>query len=223
MRDLVPLLQNMRMNVDAPRAYQTDAFRSQFPSNTPIAPELSATARFLTGAGAAFEMLPPKVSSWQQLTARVSSKKLGWVGVAAAVILLIVGGAVGFQQWKLSKLQKQWASMASRVKDVDDTQAKIRKYRPWFDESLPSLSILKRVTEAFPVEGSIWTKTVEIRNQATVNCTGTARNNEALMKTLDQLRASSDVSNVSVDSVRGTAPLQFTFNFQWTPGGRSEN
>lgn len=113
--------------------------------------------------------------------------------------------------------------METSVRAVDDTQAKIRKYRPWFDESMPSLSILKRVTEAFPQEGTVWTKTVEIRNQSTVICTGTARNNDALMKTLDQLRASSDVSNVSVDSVRGTAPLQFTFNFQWIPGGRREN
>ncbi|MGZ5546270.1 MAG: hypothetical protein ACXWIU_16515, partial [Limisphaerales bacterium] len=176
-RDIAPLLQNMRMIADAPRSYPSDAFRSQYPPGTAIAPELSAAARFLTGAGAAFEMLPPKVSSWQQLTTRVSSKKLGWVGVAAAVILLILGSTIGFQQWKLSKLQKQWSAMASRVKDVDDTQAKIRKYRPWFDESLPSLSIIKRVTEAFPVEGSIWTKTLEIRNQVTVNCSGTARNN----------------------------------------------
>ena len=113
--------------------------------------------------------------------------------------------------------------METNVRAVDDTQANIRKYRPWFDESMPSLSILKRVTEAFPAEGTIWTKTMEIRNQNTVICTGTARNNDALMKTLDQLRASSDVSNVSVDSVRGTAPLQFTFNFQWNPGGRREN
>lgn len=79
------------------------------------------------------------------------------------------------------------------------------------------------MTQAFPVEGTVWTKTVEIRNQTAVICSGTARNSEALMKTLDQLRASEDVSNVSVDSVRGTAPLQFSFNFQWTPGGHSEN
>jgi hypothetical protein len=221
--DLTPHLQGMRMSVDWLRAYPGDAFRSQFPANTVVAPELSAAVRFLTSAGNPFEFLPPKVSAWNQLTARVSSRKLGWVGVAAASILLIAGGAMGVQQWKLTTLQKQWASMESRVKVVDETQGKIRKYRPWFDESLPSLSILKRVTEAFPVEGTVWTKTLEIRNQSAVICSGTARNNDALMKTLDQLRGSEDVSSVSVDSVRGTAPLQFTFNFQWTPGGRREN
>lgn len=222
-RDIAPLLQNMRIGVESAKAYAADAFRSQYPPNTVPAPELSAAARLLTGAGTPFELLPPKVSAWQQLTARVSSRKLGWVGIAAAAVLLIAVGTVGAQQWKLSKLQKEWAAMEPQVRTLEDTQAKIRKYRPWFDESFPSLSILKRVTEAFPVEGTVWTKTVEIRNQSAVICTGTARNNDALMKTLDQLRASSDVSNVSVDSVRGTAPLQFTFNFQWSPGGRSEN
>jgi hypothetical protein len=221
--EITPLLQNMRMTVDRQRTYSGDAFRSQFPANTSIAPEISAAAGFLTNAPVIFELLPPKVSTWQQLTARVSSRKLGWVGVAAAAVLLIAGGAIGAQQWKLSKLQKEWTSMEARVRGVNETQDRIRKYRPWFDESFPSLSILKRVTESFPVEGTVWTKTVEIRNQSAVICSGTARNNEALMKTLDQLRASSDVSNVSVDSVRGTAPLQYTFNFQWTPGGRSEN
>lgn len=221
--EITPLLQNMRMTVDWPRSYPGDAFRSQFPANTAIAPEISAAARFLTNAPVIFELLPPKVSAWQQLTARVSSRKLGWVGVAAAAIVLLAGGAIGAQQWKLSRLQKEWASMEARVRGVSDTQDKIRKYRPWFDESFPSLSILKRVTESFPVEGTVWTKTVEIRNQTAVICSGTAWNNDALMKTLDQLRASEDVSNVSVDSVRGTAPLQYTFNFQWTPGGRSEN
>src|SRR5204863_3299567 len=118
-----------------------------------------------------------------------SSRKLGWIGVAAAVILVTVGGAIGWQQWKLNGLRKQWSAMASKALEVEEMQQKIRRFRPWFDESMPSLSILRRVTEAFPVEGSVWTKTVEIRNQASVICTGTTRNNDALMKTLDQLRA----------------------------------
>ena len=220
--NLTPLLQNMRMTTDWQRAYASDAFKSQFPPNTSIAPHLSAVARLLTGEPMPFEFLPPKVSAWQQLTSRVSSKKLGWVGVAAAIIFLLVGGAIGAQQWKLSRLRAQWAGMHGKVDAVEEIQTNIRKFRPWFDESLPSLSILKRVTEAFPIDGVVWTKTVEIRNQSVVSCTGTARNNEAFMKVYDQLRASSDVSNVSLDSVRGTAPVQFTFNFQWN-GGRSEN
>jgi hypothetical protein len=220
-QNLAPLVQAMRMNLDWQRTYPAAAFRSQFPPNTNIAPHLSAAARLLTGETIPFEFLPPKVSAWQQLTSRVSSKKLGWVGVAAGILLLATIGIVGAQQWKLSRLRAEWAGMETQVRNVEDIQQHIRKFRPWFDESLPSLSILKRVTEAFPVEGVVWTKTVEIRNQSMVSCSGTAKSNAAFMKVYDQLRASSDISNVSLDSVRGAAPVQFTFNFQW--GGRREN
>ena len=164
--DLTPRLQSMRMSVEWQRAYPADAFRSQFPPNTSIAPHLSAAARLLTGAGTAFEFLPPKVSAWQQITTRVSSRKLGWAGVAAAIIFILSGGAIATQQWKLARLRSEWAAMESKVRAVEETQNQIRRFRPWFDESLPSLSILRKVTESFPVEGSVWTKTVEIRNQS---------------------------------------------------------
>lgn len=221
--DLGPLLQQFRMTVDWRRVYPADAFKSQFPPNTSVAPHLSAAALLLTGQSPVFEFLPPKVGAWQQMTARVSSKKLGWAGVAAAAVILLVGGAIGAQQWKLSRLRSQWAAMEKHVKEVDDLQAKIRRFRPWFDESMPSMSILRRLAESYPVEGTVWTKTVEIANQTSVVCSGTARNEEAFTKALDQLRAAEDVSNVSVDSVRGSAPLQYTFNFQFNPGGRNEN
>jgi hypothetical protein len=40
---------------------------------------------------------------------------------------------------------------------------------------------------------------------------------------LDQLRVAREVGNVKVDQLRGKAPLQFTLNFQWGPGGGSDN
>jgi hypothetical protein len=222
--EIRPKLEAMRMLVETLSTYPSNAFRSQFPANTTVSPELSAAARFLTGVYTPFEFLPPKVSAWQQITSRISSRKLGSVAAVAAVILLVVGGAIGWQQWELSRLRSQWVGMSREVTELEETQQKIRRFRPWFDESLPSLSILRRVTESFPVEGTIWAKTLEIRNQSQVICSGTTRNSPAFTKALDQLRTAPEVSNVSVDSVRGNSPaMQFTFNFQWNPGGRSEN
>jgi hypothetical protein len=222
--EIRPKLEAMRMLVESVTTYTSNAFRSQFPANTTVSSELSVAARLLTGVMTPFEFLPPKVSAWQQITSRVSSRKLGSLAAAAAVIFLVVGGAIGAQQWKFSKLRSQWAGMERPVAELEETQKKIRRFRPWFDESLPSLSILRRVTEAFPVEGAVWTKTLEIRAQSQVICSGTTRNSPAFTKMLDQLRAAPEVSNVSVDSVRGNSPaMQFTFNFQWNSGGRSEN
>jgi hypothetical protein len=214
--EIRPKLEAMRMTVENIATYPTGAFRSQYPPNTSVAPELSAAARFLTGAWTQFEFLPPKVSAWQQITARVSSRKLGSVAAVASVLLLIIGGVMGAQQFKLSRLRSQWRALEPRVTELEDVQARIRKFRPWFDETLPSLSILRRVTEAFPAEGTVWAKTIEIRNQSAVICSGAARNTPALAKVVNELQA-------STDSIRGNSPaIQFTFNFNWSPT-RNEN
>jgi hypothetical protein len=105
--------------------------------------------------------------------------------------------------------------MKPKFTELDGLQAQVRKYRPWYDENVTSLSILRRVTEAFPEDGVVSAKTIEIRNLSAVNCTGVARDNQSLLKTLDRLRATKQVGDVRVDQIRGKAPLQFTFNFQW--------
>ena len=64
-------------------------------------------------------------------------------------------------------------------------------------------------------------KTIEIRNISTVNCTGTARDNQALLRTMNVLKGSKQIGDVAIDTVRGKPPaLQFTFNFRW--GGVSK-
>jgi hypothetical protein len=113
--------------------------------------------------------------------------------------------------------------MSAKVTQLEDMQQQIRKYRPWFDESLRTLSILRRLTEAFPEDGSVSAKTVEFREPATVSCTGTARDSSALMKTLDQLRAAKEISSLKVDHLQGKSPLQFTFNFRWGMEGGNEH
>jgi len=37
------------------------------------------------------------------------------------------------------------------------------------------------------------------------------------------LRAANGVSDLKVDQIRGKSPLQFTFDFHWTEGGRHED
>jgi hypothetical protein len=220
--DLAQRLQPMGVQVEWVKTYGPDDFRSRLPSDTPVSAALSLAARHLMGRPR-FEFLPPKTSSWQQLMARFSSKKLGWVGATAGSAALLLVGAFLFQQWQLSRLQTRWAAMEPRVKEVEEMQQQIKRYRPWFDESFRSLSILRKVTEAFPEDGVVSAKTVEIHEPSTVSCTGVARDNQAFLKMLDQLRAMRQVANLKVDQLRGKTPLQFTFNFQWSEGGRGEN
>lgn len=221
--ELIPRMSALGLQVELVRAYSPDEFRSRPPADTPVSPALSFAARHVTGVPNRFEFLPPRVTAWQQITSRLSSRKFGSIGAAAAVLALLVLGGIAYQQWQLSSLRARWKQMAPRVAELENMQAQIRRFRPWFDESFQTLSILRRVTEAFPETGVVTARVLEIRDSAAVTCSGTARDNQSFLRMLDQLRAAKEVGNVKVDQLRGKAPLQFTLNFQWAPGGTGEN
>ena len=146
------------------------------------------------------------------------------IGLAAGSIGLIVILAFGIQQWQLGTLRSRWNGMAAKVHDLDGLQQQIRQFRPWYDDSLRGLTVLRQLTAAFPETGVVSAKTVEIRDMNTVTCTGVTQDNQALIKVLDQLRAGGNVSEVRLSNIRGTKPpLQFTFDFHWNEGGKSEN
>lgn len=84
------------------------------------------------------------------------------------------------------------------------------------------MSILRQLTLAFPEDGAVSAKTVEVRDLSTVSCSGVARDNQSLLRMLDKLRTSGGVSELKVNQIRGKAPqLQFTFDFRWSD--RNEN
>ncbi len=217
----------MNIWVERVREYAPTEFSVRLPARTEVSPAFSLAVQQLTGAGPALQLLPPKVSAWSRLTARYSSRKLVWVGAAATAAAVLVGAAFLVQHWQLLHWRARWTAMSARVGELEGIQQNIRKFRPWFDESFRSLTILKRLSEAFPLDGSVSAKTVEIheptegrgtsetRELPKVTCTGTARNNQALLQTIDRLSAAQGVSDLRIDQIRGKSPLEFTLNFVW--------
>jgi hypothetical protein len=183
-----------------------------------VSPALSLAAQFVAGRGTDFEFLPPKPTVWEKFSARYSSRRLVWAGATAGATVLVASGMFAFQQAQLGRLRSEWAVMRPKVAELEDLQTRIRKYRSWSEESLASLGALRRVTEAFPAEGTVTAKTFEIRGGTVVSVTGVARDNPLLLRTLDQLRAAPEVANVKVEQIRGKTPMQFTFDFSWTGG-----
>src|SRR5205823_3538671 len=104
---------------------------------------------------------------------------------AAVALIFLVGCLFLFQQWQLMRLRSQWGAMAQKVHDLDGIQQEIRQFRPWYDDSLRGLSILRQLTTAFPEDGVVSAKTLEIRDLSTVMCSGAARDNQSLLKTLE--------------------------------------
>ena len=214
----------MGLRVELVTAYSERDFEVHLPREAAVSPALSLAGGQLSGPGTDLEFLPPRVTAWQQFTARYSSGKLQQAGVAAAAVVLLAGGAFLVQQARLLYWQSQWDKIKNTVQTVEDTQAKIRQFRAWYDPSVRCLSILRKLTEAFPQDNSVTAKTVEIRDLTTVTCTGTTRNYQALLKTIERLRAMDQFRDVNLGATRGQAPaMQFTFSVVWNEGGSSAN
>jgi len=201
------------------QAYAANEFGVSLPVNTPVSAACSAAAGALARSTPHLEFRPPRVSQWQQFSSRFGTGKLRQAGAAAVAGLLLMLAAFGVQQFQLWRLQSRWTAIAKQVGELERMQANIRQYRPWFDESVRSLSILRQLTLAFPEDGMVTAKTVEIHGANIVTCTGTAKDNAALLRTLANLRKESNVADLKVNRLQGKSPMQFTFDFRWVEGG----
>lgn len=224
---LRPRLASLDLAVEHVRTYGVADFSVKLPSGTLISPELSLAVQYLAGPKPAIDFLPPKVSKWQQISARYSSQKLVVGGVTAGAVAVLAGLAFAVQQGQLMYWRSKWNGMKARVTELERLEHERKQFRPWFDDSVRSLAILRRLTESFPEDGTVSAKTVSLREQTgpqespTVSCAGTARSSQALSQTIDRLRASNGVKDLLRGPIQGGTPLQFTFTFRWDEkGGR---
>ena len=179
-----------------------------------------ATQAFLARQGSKLQFLPPKENQFEAFAKKISSRGNAWIGGTVGTIVILTALVFYIQSYRLQSLEKQWAGMADKVDKLETMQGKIRQFRPWFDRSAQSLEITKQLSEAFPREGTIWVKSVQIKENNQVFCSGSARNNQELLSVMDALREMEDISDVKLQQVRGEAPVQFAFNFNWKSGGQ---
>lgn len=186
------------------------------PSEKSLAADLAASvARHVVEVGgSALEFLPPLPSRWSLLLARYNAKRLGTVGFAVAAIAVVTLLAFGWQEFRRWSLSSEWGAMQAQVTMLDGVQARIREYRPFYDTSFRTLTIMRRVTECFPDNGSVSAKTFELHG-ATVTVSGQARDNAALLRTLEALRKVPEVQALKVEQIRGKTPATFNFTFHW--------
>jgi len=128
-------------------------------------------------------------------------------------------GVFGFQEFQLVRLHSKWAAMQVKVKDLKGQEKLIVQYQPWFDSTYNELSILRALSLAFPEDGSVTAKTIEVREGNIVSCAGTAQSTRALLAAQGALSAADNVYQLKVQEIRGKSPMQFTFEFHWGDSG----
>lgn len=220
--EIAPSAQQIGLRVETRAVHPVNEAGAALPAPENWSPELALAVRVMTEETSDFEFLPPKISAWTEMTTRFSSRKVVWAGSSAGAAILLVVGVFLFQYWKLSSLEAKWRAIEPRVQEIEAMQQNIRKYRPWFDDSLRGLSILRKLTEAFPAEGIVSAKRLEIKESSIVSCFGSAQDSQALRKVLERLRETKSIEDVTFEQSQGK-PLQFTFGFRWAEGGNREN
>ncbi len=220
--DLSPRLAALGLKMEVMEKSTAAHFDNPLPPEMAASTALALAANYVKGIDVEPDFLPPKVQPWRQLVStRLSPRKLAWAGAAAAGLILCVAAAFGFQQWQISWLQAKWDAMAPTVNELNADQDQIKKFRPWYDKSFQG--ILVKLWAAFPDDGSVSAKTVELRDLSTVTCSGNARDNESFLKLHAKLADDTNENTALHAEVRGQKPMQFTVNFQWEGGAANGN
>lgn len=170
---------------------------------------------WLEGGEPDLEFLPPKPSRWSVLMARYSSKRLATAGFAVAALAALAVIAFVWQEFRRWSLRSEWNGMKTQVTALETVKARTAEFRPWYDTSFRTLSVLRRVTECFPENGSVTAKSFELHGNTIITISGTARDNASLLKVQDLLHKAKEVRDLNIEQIRGKTPMQFTLTFRW--------
>ena len=208
------------LKVEVVSAYAPNEFGVTLPPDVTLSPAFSLAARLLTGGNTVFEFLPPKPTLIEQFVAKYSSGPLRTTGAVAAGLVLILLLLFLFQQIQLWRLRSQWSHMAVKVGELQHIQDQILFYHPWYDDTYRTLAILRQVTLAFPENGAVTAKTIEIRDSGTtVSCSGNTVDGAAYGLVLAKLQAAEGVTQLHTGQLRGKSPaMQFNFDFKYGNG-----
>lgn len=214
--DIAPRLSILGLRVE-PMDHPSSVNFEQAPKpEIAASPVLALAAAYVLRGDVGPDFLPPKVSPWRQFVSnKLSTQKLAYAGGAAAVLGLIVGGLFGWQQIQLISLNRQWGAIATQVTLLKDNQAKIQKYRPWFDDSCRALTIWAKLTQAQPVLGSVSVKTIEIRNLSSVSAHGNATSLSDFNVMREALGRIPGVKDLHADTSGQPPQIQYNLTYQW--------
>jgi hypothetical protein len=222
--EISPRLAAMGLTVEASEKASNASFDKPLPAELAASPAVALAAAWVRGADTAPELLPPKVQPWQQWFSKgLSTRKLIWAGEAAAGVVGCLLIAFGLQQWQLSGLRGQWAKLQPKVAELTAMQDEIKQFRDYYDQAARDVAIWAKLAATLPRNGSVSLKTLEVRDQGAVTCTGVARDNDAFGRVFSAL--SDDTTNISNvhPEMRGQKPMQFTLTFQWQGGAANGN
>ena len=215
--DIAPRLNLLGLKVEPMDRPANVTFDTAPKPEIAASPVLALAAAYVQSGDVGPDFLPPKISPWRQFVAtKLSTQKLAYAGGATAVVGVIVGGLFGWQQIQLHILNSRWDAIKDRVGELQKDTANIEKYRPWFDSSFGALTILAKLTSAFPDNGSVTAKSLEIRDLSAISARGTATTLVAFNVMRETLGRIPGVVELHSETA-GNPQIQFNLTYSWQP------
>lgn len=180
---------------------------------------LDAAALHLRHQPIVFEFLAPEINRWEIALRQFDDRRHRWIALAIVGAILLPIITFMIRSHIESSLDEEWAGMRRKVADLESLQQRIRQFRPWFEPAPQSLQIIEGLATAFPEQGDVWAKSVQVVDGTKVTCSGFARNQTSLLAWFDRLRSRKDVTGLQVQQVRGENPIQFSITYKWEVSG----
>jgi hypothetical protein len=176
-----------------------------------------AARRHLHEQPVAFEFVAPTVNRWQTLFTRFDNRRRRIAISAGAALILVPIVSFIVRSRIESSLEAQWQGMRRNVTELESLQQRIREFRPWFEPAPQSLRLMEGLVTAFPEQGDVWAKSIQLGEGNKVTCSGFAKTQAAWLGFLERLRGRADVAGLQVQQVRGENPVQFSVTYKWEP------
>ena len=107
--------------------------------------------------------------------------------------------------------------MAPRVEQIEKLRDHVKRLRPWFSRGPDLLSLVKRLTEAFPETGTVWATKLEVAGFTNVTIVGKASNRKAWLAMQTRLRNTPGIEKFRTTQTRKSAarntPMTFSCSF----------
>ena len=217
-------LEPLGLRVEIVNAYAPGELGLTLPTDAAVSGAFSLAARYLAGQTPVFEFLPPKPTLLEIFAAKYASGRLRSAGLAGAAVVLLGLGFFLYQQIQLWSLRSQWNKIAPEVQQLQGISANIDSFRSWYGSRSwnisghPNLLVLRQLSLAFPEDGAVTAKSIEIRDGNTVTCSGTAADQSSLLAMEKRLADTAGIQFLHHEQSRGKSPLQFTLSFHFNPG-----
>jgi hypothetical protein len=205
----------LRMGIESPDCKASPATAD--PLSEAVGAATETARRMLREQPIAFEFVVPEVKRWQALFERVDSTRRRRLLLGAAGLVMLPLLLLFIRSEIESHLESRWDAMAQNAGELDALQKQIHQYQPWFQPTPQSLQVMDSLISAFPDQGDVWAKSIQVSESYKVTCTGFARTQPALMSLMARMRGRPDITALQVQQIRGENPIQFSVTYQWEP------